>query len=218
MAFFRGNGRNLLTFVPNQALVLGSFSQLYYQNNLNPFLAGAAAGVGSVVVSHPINSALVAARKSAYRREPGPKYTGTYDAFRKIPLRELYESFGITTVGVAVYRSILFGIYFTFRSDHSWSFNFALAYASCGAALLTSYPIDTVRRRATMSYSKDEAAESRQRFSFRKLYKLTADIVEKEGVRSLTKGAGSSVMRAISGAVGLVLFDGIFTKLVKPPR
>ena len=77
--------------------------------------------------------------------------------------------------------------------------SFILGFGVTNLAGLASYPVDTVRRRMMMT--SGEAVK----------YKSSADafrqIVQKEGYKSLFKGAGANVLRAIAGAGVLSGYD-----------
>jgi solute carrier family 25 (adenine nucleotide translocator) protein 4/5/6/31 len=77
--------------------------------------------------------------------------------------------------------------------------SFLLGWGITIGAGLASYPIDTVRRRMMMT--SGEAVK----------YKSSLDafrqIIAKEGTRSLFKGAGANILRAIAGAGVLSGYD-----------
>jgi len=76
---------------------------------------------------------------------------------------------------------------------------FLLGWGITIGAGLASYPIDTVRRRMMMT--SGQAVK----------YKSSADafrqIVAKEGTKSLFKGAGANILRAVAGAGVLAGYD-----------
>ncbi|KAG6499347.1 hypothetical protein ZIOFF_039112 [Zingiber officinale] len=89
----------------------------------------------------------------------------------------------------------------TLQSDGIAGFypSFALGWLITNGAGLASYPIDTVRRRMMMT--SGEAVK----------YKSTLDafsqILKNEGAKSLFKGAGANILRAIAGAGVLAGYD-----------
>lgn len=62
-----------------------------------------------------------------------------------------------------------------------------------------SYPFDTVRRRMMMT--------SGEAVKYRNSWDCFKQIVEREGFRSLFKGAGANVLRAVAGAGALAGYD-----------
>lgn len=64
---------------------------------------------------------------------------------------------------------------------------------------LASYPIDTVRRRMMMT--------SGEAVKYSSSFQCFSIILKKEGVKSLFKGAGANVLRAVAGAGVLAGYD-----------
>ncbi|CAK7322746.1 unnamed protein product [Dovyalis caffra] len=152
-------------------------------------------------------------------------------------LAGLYRGFNISCVGIIVYRGLYFGMYDSlkpvvligtlecFELDHlageskckmKWTphlldfcscvltidnflASFLLGWGITIGAGLASYPTDTVRRRMMMT--SGEAVK----------YKSSLDafkqIVKNEGTKSLFKGAGANILRAVAGAGVLAGYD-----------
>jgi solute carrier family 25 (adenine nucleotide translocator) protein 4/5/6/31 len=164
------------------------------------------------------------------------QFNGLVDVYRKTlksdGIAGLYRGFNISCVGIIVYRGLYFGLYDSIKPVVltgnlqvcliSVSFNivcfclwyelqdvsllqdnffasFALGWLITNGAGLASYPIDTVRRRMMMT--SGEAVK----------YKSSLDafqqILKKEGPKSLFKGAGANILRAIAGAGVLSGYD-----------
>ena len=85
------------------------------------------------------------------------------------------------------------------KIQDSFFASFALGWLITNGAGLASYPIDTVRRRMMMT--SGEAVK----------YKSSLDafqqILKNEGAKSLFKGAGANILRAIAGAGVLSGYD-----------
>lgn len=77
--------------------------------------------------------------------------------------------------------------------------SFALGWAVTTGAGIASYPLDTVRRRMMMT--SGEAVKYNSSFDAFK------QIVAKEGVKSLFKGAGANILRGVAGAGVLSIYD-----------
>lgn len=79
--------------------------------------------------------------------------------------------------------------------------SFLLGWTVTTGAGIASYPLDTVRRRMMMT--SGEAVK----------YKSSADafrqIVAREGVKSLFKGAGANILRGVAGAGVLSIYDQV---------
>lgn len=137
------------------------------------------------------------------------QFSGLLDVYRKTlksdGIAGLYRGFNISCVGIIVYRGLYFGMYDSLKPampqnlQNSFLATFLLGWAVTTGAGLASYPIDTVRRRMMMTsgtavkYSSSMAAFS--------------EIIKNEGARSLFKGAGANILRAIAGAGVLSGYD-----------
>jgi len=77
--------------------------------------------------------------------------------------------------------------------------SFFLGWGITIAAGLASYPIDTVRRRMMMT--------SGEAVKYKSSIHAFGEIIKKEGVPSLFKGAGANILRAIAGAGVLAGYD-----------
>ncbi|RWW19088.1 hypothetical protein BHE74_00004422 [Ensete ventricosum] len=146
----------------------------------------------------------------------------------------LYRGFNISCVGIIVYRGLYFGLYdslkpvmlvgslqvsygVTKQLSVSYSkFNkrnlmmclpfqdnflasFLLGWGITIGASLASYPIDTVRRRMMMT--------SGEAVKYRSSIDAFSQIVKNEGAKSLFKGAGANILRAVAGAGVLAGYD-----------
>jgi len=67
------------------------------------------------------------------------------------------------------------------------------------AAGLASYPIDTIRRRMMMT--------SGEAVKYKSSFHAFTEITKKEGTKSLFKGAGANILRAVAGAGVLAGYD-----------
>jgi solute carrier family 25 (adenine nucleotide translocator) protein 4/5/6/31 len=121
----------------------------------------------------------------------------------------LYRGFGISVIGIVIYRASYFGMFDTGKtfmfSDMKkanilavWAFAQAVTVGSG----ITSYPLDTVRRRLMMQSGRSDI-----------LYKNTWDCIVKiqktEGTKAFFKGALSNIIRGTGGALVLVFYDKI---------
>ena len=107
-----------------------------------------------------------------------------------------------------MYRGCYFGFYDSLKPvvlvgplAGNFLASFFLGWAVTIAAGLASYPLDTIRRRMM---TPGEAA-----YVSIKFIDCGAQIIKKEGVSSLFKGAGANVLRGIAGAGVLSGFDKV---------
>ena len=220
--FRRGNLANVIRYFPTQALnfafkdkykkffVRHDPKQDFWRFFAGNLASGGAAGATSLLFVYPLDFART--RLAADLGKHGQRqFTGLLNCistvFAKDGLSGLYKGFGVSVVGIIVYRAAFFGGFDTakglFLKDpknppviKSW----LIAQTVTTAAGFTSYPFDTVRRRMMMQSGRGDI-----------LYKNTFDcwrkILANEGSRAFFKGALSNVIRGSGGALVLVLYD-----------
>lgn len=145
-----------------------------------------------------------AAKKGGERQ-----FNGLIDVYRKTLASDgvagLYRGFVISCVGIIVYRGLYFGMYDSIKPvlpaayRDSFLASFLLGWSITIGAGLASYPIDTVRRRMMMT--------SGQAVKYRSSMHAFSEIVKNEGMKSLFKGAGANILRAVAGAGVLAGYD-----------
>lgn len=225
-ALWRGNLANVIRYFPTQALNFACKDT--YKKWLCPYnpktqpgmffigncASGGAAGATSLCFVYPLDFArtrLAADVGSGGERE----FTGLVDCLSKIAKKDgpqgLYNGFGISVVGIIMYRASYFGMFDTGKvvlfEDVKKANIFAVwAFAQfvTVSAGIASYPLDTVRRRLMMTSGKTGAD---------KMYNGTMDCFRKiyadEGGRAFFKGCLSNVLRGTGGALVLVFYDKI---------
>jgi len=136
------------------------------------------------------------------------QFQGLTDCLSKIYKSDgaagLYRGFGISVLGIIVYRAFYFGGYDTakrsFTKDTSVLFKFLVAQCVTAVSGLVSYPLDTVRRRLMMQSGRADV-----------MYTGTLDcfvkIAKNEGPKAFFKGALSNIIRGAGGSLVLVLYD-----------
>ncbi|THG04338.1 hypothetical protein TEA_018030 [Camellia sinensis var. sinensis] len=172
-----------------------------------------------------------AAKKGGERQ-----FNGLVDVYKKTlasdGLAGLYRGFNISCVGIIVYRGLYFGMYDSLKpvvltgklqdnffasfalgwvitngaglasypidTDNFFA-SFALGWVITNGAGLASYPIDTVRRRMMMT--------SGEAVKYKSSFDAFSQILKNEGPKSLFKGAGANILRAVAGAGVLAGYD-----------
>jgi solute carrier family 25 (mitochondrial adenine nucleotide translocator), member 4/5/6/31 len=172
--------------------------------------SGGAAGATSLLFVYPLDFART--RLAADLGKHGQRqFNGLVHCISSVYAKEglsgLYKGFGISVGGIIVYRAAFFGGFDTakglFLKDpknppiiQSW----LIAQAVTMGAGMTSYPLDTIRRRMMMQAGRGDV-----------LYKNTLDCFRKilvnEGPRAFYKGALSNAIRGSGGALVLVMYD-----------
>lgn len=90
-------------------------------------------------------------------------------------------------------------IFWCWLFQDSFFASFALGWLITNGAGLASYPIDTVRRRMMMT--------SGEAVKYKSSLDAFSQILKNEGAKSLFKGAGANILRAVAGAGVLAGYD-----------
>ncbi|KAI1004295.1 ADP/ATP translocase [Podosphaera aphanis] len=223
-SLWRGNTANVIRYFPTQALNF-AFRDTYksmfnfkkdrdgYAKWMAGNLAsGGAAGATSLLFVYSLDYArtrLANDNKSA--KSGGERqFNGLVDVYKKTLASDgiagLYRGFMPSVLGIVVYRGLYFGMYDSIKPvllvgplEGNFLASFALGWTVTTGAGIASYPLDTIRRRMMMT--SGEAVK----------YKSSLDagrqIVAKEGVKSLFKGAGANILRGVAGAGVLSIYD-----------
>jgi len=232
-SFWRGNVANVVRYFPTQALNFAckeKYQKIFVRHDQKTdfwkffagmLAAGGASGATSLSVVYPLDFARTrlgadvghghGAKAAAGSQQR--QYNGLADCLKKTVaqdgIRGLYYGFGVSLVGIVVYRAAFFGLFDTGKAllyqdgrKRSTLLNFGLGLSVETAAGVISYPFDTVRRRMMMQAGRADV-----------LYKSSIDcwrqVAVNEGPRAFFKGCFSNVFRGVGGAVVLVLYDEI---------
>lgn len=225
ISLWRGNLANVLRYFPTQALNFAfkdQFKKMFGFNKerdgygkwfLGNLASGGAAGACSLLFVYSLDYArtrLANDAKAAKKGAGDRQFNGLIDVYRKTlktdGIAGLYRGFNISCVGIIVYRGLYFGMYDSLKPvvltgplEDNLLASFLLGWAVTIGAGLTSYPIDTVRRRMMMT--------SGEAVKYRSSMHAFTEILKKEGARSLFKGAGANILRAVAGAGVLAGYD-----------
>ncbi|CAI9778576.1 unnamed protein product [Fraxinus pennsylvanica] len=224
-SLWRGNTANVIRYFPTQALNFAFkdyFKRLfnfkkdrdgYWKWFAGNLASGGAAGASSLFFVYSLDYArtrLANDAKAAKKGGGGRQFDGLVDVYRKTlksdGIAGLYRGFNISCVGIIVYRGLYFGMYdslkpvlLTGKLQDSFFASFALGWLITNGAGLASYPIDTVRRRMMMT--------SGEAVKYKSSMDAFTQILKNEGAKSLFKGAGANILRAIAGAGVLAGYD-----------
>lgn len=225
LSLWRGNTTNVIRYFPTQAL---NFAFKDYFKGLFKFnrdrdgywrwfagniASGSAAGATSLLFVYSLDYArtrLTNDYRAAAAKGGERQFTGLVDVYRKTLRSDgvagLYRGFNVSVVGIIVYRGLYFGMYDSFKPvlltgklQDNFFASLALGWMITNGANLASYPLDTVRRRMMMT--------SGEAVKYKSSMDAFAQIVRNEGPKSLFKGAGANVLRAIAGAGALAGYD-----------
>jgi len=179
-------------------------------------LSGGAAGACSLLFVYSLDYARTrlandakSAKKAGQSGSGERQFNGLLDVYKKTLASDgiagLYRGFVISAVGIVIYRGLYFGLYDSIKPflpkefKNNIAANFVLAFVVTNTAGFASYPIDTIRRRMMMT--SGEAVKYKSSFHCASL------IVKNEGTKSLFKGAGANILRAVAGAGALSGYD-----------
>jgi len=232
-AFWRGNLANVIRYFPTQALNFAfkdtykkifcpydpkkEFWKFFFGN----LASGGAAGATSLLFVYPLDFARTRLAADVGKGPADRQFNGLIDCLGKIyksdGLYGLYRGFGVSVLGIIVYRACYFGGYDTakrslFKKDTNVVLKFIVAQIITGVSGLVSYPLDTVRRRLMMQSGRSDVLYSGTLDCF-------AKILKNEGPKAFFKGALSNIIRGAGGSLVLVLYDElqkVFNPNAKP--
>jgi solute carrier family 25 (adenine nucleotide translocator) protein 4/5/6/31 len=221
-AFWRGNLANVIRYFPTQALNF-AFKDTY-KKIFNPYdpktefwkfffgslASGGAAGATSLLFVYPLDFARTRLAADVGKGKER-QFAGLTDCLSKIYKSDgatgLYRGFGVSVLGIIVYRAFYFGGYDTakrvlFKKDGSTHIliKFMTAQVITGLSGLFSYPLDTIRRRLMMQSGRADVMYTGTIDCFNK-------ILKNEGPKAFFKGALSNIIRGAGGSLVLVLYD-----------
>jgi len=224
VSLWRGNTANVIRYFPTQALNF-AFRDTYksmfaYKKERDGYAkwmmgnlaSGGAAGATSLAFVYSLDYARTRLANDAKSSKGSGErqFNGLVDVYKKTLASDgiagLYRGFMPSVAGIIVYRGLYFGMYDSIKPvvltgplANNFLASFALGWIVTTGAGIASYPLDTIRRRMMMT--SGEAVK----------YKNTLDaarqIVAKEGVKSLFKGAGANILRGVAGAGVLSIYD-----------
>jgi len=223
VSLWRGNLANVIRYFPTQALNFAFkdyFKKLFgFKKDKDGYWAwfagnlasGGAAGATSLLFVYSLDYARtrLANDNKSSKKGGSRQFNGLVDVYVKTVksdgIQGLYRGFAISCVGIIVYRGLYFGLYDSIKPilpdnlRDNFGANFLLGWSITIGAGLASYPIDTIRRRMMMTSGEAvKYSSSLQAFN---------QIVAKEGVKSMFKGAGANILRAVAGAGVLAGYD-----------
>jgi len=224
VALWRGNFANVIRYFPTQALNFAFKDQIkrlfgytkekdgywvWFAGNL---ASGGLAGAASLLFVYSLDYARTRLANDAKQAKKGSaerQFNGLIDVYRKTLASDgiagLYRGFVVSCVGIIVYRGLYFGLFDSIvpslpkELSSNFFAKFFIGWAITVAAGLASYPLDTVRRRMMMT--------SGEAVKYKNSMHCMSEIVKKEGVKSLFKGAGANILRGIAGAGVLSGYD-----------
>lgn len=197
-----------------------------YNKNDSPFrwflgnlLSGGLAGATSMIFVYPLDFARTRLGVDMGKSEADRQFKGLVDCASKIykadGITGLYRGFGVSVVGIFVYRAFYFGAYDTGKElvlTDKWRENLIVKFFFAQFVVTTSetlsYPLDTVRRRMMMQSGKAVKEYTSAIDCYKK-------IITNEGFAAFFKGNASNIVRSIGSSLVLVLYDKMKDTLIK---
>ena len=226
VSLWRGNTANVIRYFPTQALNF-AFRDTYksmfaYKKERDGYTkwmmgnlaSGGAAGATSLLFVYSLDYARTRLANDAKSSKGSGErqFNGLVDVYRKTLASDgiagLYRGFGPSVLGIVVYRGLYFGMYDSIKPvllvgplEGSFLASFLLGWTVTTGAGVASYPLDTIRRRMMMT--------SGEAVKYSSSMDAARQIVAKEGVKSLFKGAGANILRGVAGAGVLSIYDQV---------
>jgi len=177
---------------------------LWFGSNM---ASGALAGATSAAVTYPFHFASIRlqADVGVAGTGSGRDFAGMVDVIQKNAGTPLYKGFGVSILGIVVYRAAYFGFYDSAKEvfrPRNIVFKYAIAQGVVLSAGLASYPFQLVQHRLIMQAGASEPIYTGVLDCVRK-------IVKTEGTSGLFKGAGARIFMQFSGAFLLIAYDKI---------
>ncbi|GIJ84377.1 hypothetical protein Asppvi_003220 [Aspergillus pseudoviridinutans] len=226
MSLWRGNTANVIRYFPTQALNFAfrdTYKSMfaykkerdgYWKWMMGNLASGGAAGATSLLFVYSLDYARTRLANDAKSAKGGGErqFNGLVDVYRKTLASDgiagLYRGFGPSVLGIVVYRGLYFGMYDSIKPvvlvgslEGSFLASFLLGWTVTTGAGIASYPLDTIRRRMMMT--------SGEAVKYKSSMDAARQIIAKEGVKSLFKGAGANILRGVAGAGVLSIYDQV---------
>ena len=230
-SLWRGNLSNILRYFPLQAINFSIKSQIddilngKFNNNqelinkhpyeffLRKLLCGGLTGAIGLLCVYPLDFT-----RTKLGVDVKKEYKGIFDCLKKTIKKEgikgVYQGFGVSIVGIIIYRGFYFGLYdfgkkYLLKSNSRLIHKFILAQSVSLISENISYPIDTIRRRLMV-----ESGKSIDDKKFVNAWDCINYIYKENGFKGFYKGIYANIFRSISSSLVLVLYDEI-NKLLK---
>lgn len=156
---WKGNLTNCIRIFPQLSIsyaLLNTIKRQVKKNNIKinekttTFFSGAVGGAFSILCIYPLET--IRSRLSLQINKN--HYSGIYDSFRKIPIRDMYKGCAVSLFGFGLYNALCFTLYPIYQDAFSDKFgkfiylNKMLSGGLSGLSALTiTYPTDLIRRR-----------------------------------------------------------------------
>nr|XP_043614785.1 ADP,ATP carrier protein ER-ANT1 isoform X2 [Erigeron canadensis] len=226
-SFWRGNHVNVIRYFPTQAFNFafkGYFKSLFGQSKerdgylrwfVGNVASGSAAGATTSFFLYHLEYARTRLATDSVGNSTIKKrqYNGLFDVYRKTlatdGIRGLYRGFGISIVGITLYRGMYFGLYDSLKPvvlvgsfQDNFVASFFLGWSVTTFSGVCAYPFDTLRRRMMLT--------SGQPSKYRHTVHALTEIIRYEGFWSLYRGVTANMLVGVAGAGVLAGYDKLY--------
>ncbi|KAE9453836.1 hypothetical protein C3L33_14215, partial [Rhododendron williamsianum] len=239
LAFWRGNQANVIRYFPTQAFNFafkGYFKSLfgcskekdgYVKWFAGNVASGSAAGATTSLFLYHLDYVRTRLGTDANQRNGQRQFRGLIDVYRKTISSDgfmgLYRGFGVSIVGITLYRGMYFGIYDSMKPivlvgpfQDNFFASFLLGWSVTTVSGVCAYPFDTLRRRLMLT--------SGQPVKYRNAMHAFHEIIRVEGFSALFRGVGANMLLGVAGAGVLAGYDQLYRityehgRTSEPPR
>ncbi|KAG5579170.1 hypothetical protein H5410_049797 [Solanum commersonii] len=206
LSLWRGNTANAIRYFPTQALNFAFRDHFKRMFNFNKerdgywkwFGGNLASGASSLLFVYSLDYARTRLANDAKAAKKGGErqFNGLLDVYRKPSNLLVFLVF--TGASSSLYDSLK-PVVLVGNLQDSFFVSFLLGWGITIGAGLASYPIDTVRRRMMMT--------SGEAVKYKGSLDAFSQIMKKEGTKSLFKGTGANILRAVAGAGVVAGYD-----------
>lgn len=224
LAFWRGHQANVIRYFPTQAFNFafkGYFKSIFgYSREKDGYIkwfagnvaSGSAAGATTSILLYHLDFARTRlATDSVQCHATGQRqFKGLIHVYRKTISSDgvagLYRGFGVSILGITMYRGMYFGIYDTMKPivlvgpfEGNFFASFLLGWSITTVSGVCAYPFDTLRRRMMLT-SGHQNKYYNAMHAFR-------EIVGQEGFLALFRGVTANMLLGMAGAGVLAGYD-----------
>ncbi|CAL9193125.1 unnamed protein product [Musa hybrid cultivar] len=224
LALWRGNQANVVRYFPTQAFNFafkGYFQSLFGRSKekdgymkwlAGNVASGSAAGATTSLLLYHLDYARTRLGTDAIHTKANNQrqFKGLLDVYRKTIASDgiagLYRGFGVSIVGITLYRGLYFGIYDTVKPivlvgplEGNFLASFLLGWSVTTFSGICAYPFDTLRRRMMLT--------SGQPSKYQNTFHALKIIVCREGFSALFRGAAANMLSGMAGAGVLAGYD-----------
>jgi len=226
LSFWRGNWSNILRASAQESLGMGfkEFFKPYCIGGVDQkkqygrflagnLMAGGLAGMATFTVIYPLDFTRTRLAIDMGKSKVDREFLGLVDCFYKIAKADgvlgLYRGFVPSLQYIFLYRSVYYGLFDSVKSkvegtgkEIGFIAAFSIGQVTTFVAAMSSYPLDTVRRRLMMSAGK----KNEKRLGTIECAKF---IYRNEGFNAFFNGAVVNAIRGVGAALILALYNEV---------